>query len=182
MNEQRRVIYKYRREILEGRDISDVARDEFEGVIERLVDEYTPGDVLEEWDMRGLDVQLRQIWPLEIEVASLPPERVDREKLKDELDEDAVCAYDEREQQLGKDAMRNLERVILLDVIDNHWPEHLDDMESLLEGIHLRGYADDDPLVAYKNEGYTMFQALIHSIWKEFSKLVFNSELEINAP
>ena len=64
MNEQRRVVYKYRREILEGRDMSDVARDEMEGVIERLVDEYTPGDVLEEWDMPELETQLRQIWPV----------------------------------------------------------------------------------------------------------------------
>ena len=74
MNEQRRVVYKYRREILEGRDMSDVARDELEGVIDRLVDEYTPGDDLTEWDMPELEQQLRQIWPVSVDVAAMAPE------------------------------------------------------------------------------------------------------------
>jgi preprotein translocase subunit SecA len=179
MNEQRRVIYRYRREILEGRDISDVARDELEGVIERLVDEYTPGDVLEEWDMPELEQQLRQIWPVSIDVGSMAPETVEREKLKDALDDDAMQAYDEREGQLGEELMRFLERSILLQVIDNRWREHLFDMDYLREGIHLRGFAQIDPLVAYKNEGFAMFEELMHSIWEEFSKLVFHAEIEL---
>jgi preprotein translocase subunit SecA len=179
MNEQRRVIYKYRREILEGRDISENARDELEGVIERLVDEYTAGDILDEWDLGELETQLRQIWPVGIEVASLAPETVDREQLKDALDEDSMSAYDEREEQLGEELMRYLERSILLQVIDNRWREHLFDMDYLREGIHLRGFAQIDPLVAYKNEGYQMFEELMHSIWDEFSKLVFRAEIEI---
>jgi preprotein translocase subunit SecA len=180
MNEQRRVVYKYRREILEGRDMSDIARDELEGVIERLVDEYTPGDDLEDWDMSGLEQQLRQIWPIGVEVGSLSPETVDREKLKDALDDDAMNAYNERETQLGDELMRYLERSILLQVIDNRWREHLYDMDYLREGIHLRGFAQIDPLVAYKNEGFAMFEELMHSIWEEFSKLVFNAEIEID--
>jgi preprotein translocase subunit SecA len=180
MNEQRRVVYKYRREILEGRDISETARDETEGVIERLVDEYTAGELLEEWDLGELETQLRLIWPVGVDVATLAPERVDREKLKDALDEDAMSAYDEREQQLGEELMRHLERSILLQVIDNRWREHLFDMDYLREGIHLRGFAQIDPLVAYKNEGYTMFSELMHSIWDEFSKLVFRAEIEID--
>jgi preprotein translocase subunit SecA len=180
MNEQRRVVYRYRREILEGRDMSDIARDELEGVIERLVDEYTPGDELEEWDMPGLELQLRQIWPVGIEVGGISPEAVDREKLKDSLDDDAMSAYDEREAKLGEEPMRYLERSILLQVIDNRWREHLYDMDYLREGIHLRGFAQIDPLVAYKNEGFAMFEELMHSIWEEFSKLVFNAELEID--
>ena len=180
MNEQRRVVYKYRREILEGRDMSDIARDELEGVIERFVDEYTPGDDLDEWDMPGMEQQLRQIWPVGIEVGSMAPETVDREKLKDSLDEDAMSAYDEREQKLGEELMRYLERSILLQVIDNRWREHLYDMDYLREGIHLRGFAQIDPLVAYKNEGFVMFEELMHSIWEEFSKLVFNAEIEVD--
>jgi preprotein translocase subunit SecA len=179
LNEQRRVVYKYRREILEGRDISENARDEIEGVIERLVDEYTPGDVLEEWDLEELETQLRQIWPVGVEVASLAPETVDREKLKDALDDDAMNAYDEREEQLGEELMRFLERSILLQVIDNRWREHLFDMDYLREGIHLRGFAQIDPLVAYKNEGFQMFEELMHSIWDEFSKLVYRAEIEV---
>jgi len=179
MNEQRRVIYKYRREILEGRDISETARDEVEGVIERLVDEYTAADLLEEWDLEELETQLRQIWPVSVEVASLAPETVDREQLKEALDDDAMSAYDEREEQLGEELMRYLERSILLQVIDNRWREHLFDMDYLREGIHLRGFAQIDPLVAYKNEGYSMFEELMHSIWDEFSKLVFRAEIEV---
>jgi preprotein translocase subunit SecA len=180
MNEQRRVVYRYRREILEGRDMSDVARDELEGVVERLVDEYTPGDDLEEWDMPELEQQLRQIWPVSIDVATMAPETIERERLKDSLDEDAMNAYDEREKQLGEELMRYLERSILLQVIDNRWREHLYDMDYLREGIHLRGFAQIDPLVAYKNEGFAMFEELMHSIWEEFSKLVFNAEIEVD--
>jgi preprotein translocase subunit SecA len=179
MNEQRRVVYKYRREILEGRDISETARDEVEGVIERLVDEYTSGELLEDWDLGELETQLRLIWPVGVDVATLAPEQVDREKLKDALDDDAMSAYDDREQQLGEELMRHLERSILLQVIDNRWREHLFDMDYLREGIHLRGFAQIDPLVAYKNEGYNMFSELMHSIWDEFSKLVFRAEIEV---
>src|SRR4051794_23516205 len=179
MNEQRRVVYKYRREILEGRDISENARDELEGVIERLVDEYTASDVLEDWDLEELETQLRQIWPVGVEVAAMAPETVDRTQLKEALDDDVMSAYDEREEQLGEELMRFLERSILLQVIDNRWREHLFDMDYLREGIHLRGFAQIDPLVAYKNEGYQMFEELLHSIWDEFSKLVFRAELEI---
>jgi preprotein translocase subunit SecA len=179
MNEQRRVVYKYRREILEGRDISENARDEIEGVIERLVDEYTASEILEDWDLEELETQLRQIWPVGIEVSSLAPETVDREQLKEALDDDAMNAYDEREEQLGEELMRFLERSILLQVIDNRWREHLFDMDYMREGIHLRGFAQVDPLVAYKNEGYAMFEELMHSIWDEFSKLVFRAEIEV---
>jgi len=180
MNEQRRIIYRYRREILEGRDMSETARDELEGVVERLVDEYTSAELLEEWDMEELETQLRQIWPVSVEVATLAPEAVDREKLKDELDDDAMSAYDEREAELGEELMRYLERSILLQVIDNRWREHLFDMDYLREGIHLRGFAQIDPLVAYKNEGFSMFEELMHSIWEEFAKLVFRAEVEID--
>ncbi len=180
MNEQRRVVYKYRREILEGRDISDTARDELEGVIDRLVDDYTQGDLLEEWDLGELETQLRQIWPVSVEVGTLAPETVDREKLKDALDEDAMDAYDEREEKVGGELMRYLERSILLQVIDNRWREHLFDMDYLREGIHLRGFAQIDPLVAYKNEGFAMFEQLMHSIWEEYSRLVFHAEIQID--
>src|ERR1044072_6036943 len=180
MNEQSRAVYRSRRDILGGRAMSDGARDEIEGVIERLVEEYTPGDVLDEWDMPEMETQLRQIWPVSIDVAGMAPETVDREKLKDELDEDAMNAYDEREKQVGEEVTRYLERSILLQVIDNRWREHLFDMDYLREGIHLRGFAQIDPLVAYKNEGFAMFEELMHSIWEEFSKLIFRVEVELD--
>jgi len=179
MNEQRRVVYKYRGEILEGRDMSEVARDELSGVIERLVEEYTPGDLIEDWDLPELDTQLHLIWSCAIDVAGMAPEAVDREILKVDLVEDAQKAYSEREGELGEEVMRYLERTLLLQVIDSRWREHLYDMDYLREGIHLRGFAQIDPLVAYKNEGYSMFSELMNAIWEEFSKLVFNVEIEI---
>ncbi len=179
MNEQRRVVYKYRREILEGRDMSDTAREELAEVVSRLVEVYTPGDVLEEWDLGELETQIAQLWPSEVDLSTLHPESVDREDLRETLITDALAAYDRREQEFGEELMRQLERAILLQIIDNRWREHLFEMDYLREGIHLRGFAQIDPLVAYKNEGFAMFEALMYSIWEEFSKLIFHVEVEI---
>jgi preprotein translocase subunit SecA len=179
MNEQRRVVYKYRGEILEGRDMSEIAREELNGVVTRLVEEYTPGDIIEEWDLPELDTQLHLIWPCSVDVGGMQAHSVDRELLKTQLVEDAQKAYEEREAELGEEVMRYIERTILLQVIDNRWREHLYDMDYLREGIHLRGFAQIDPLVAYKNEGYSMFSDLMHAIWEEFSKLIFNVEVEL---
>ncbi|HNF84785.1 MAG TPA: SEC-C metal-binding domain-containing protein, partial [Solirubrobacterales bacterium] len=101
------------------------------------------------------------------------------EALKQDLCEDAQKAYDEREAEFGEEIMRYLERTLLMQVIDSRWREHLYDMDYLREGIHLRGFAQIDPLVAYKNEGYTMFQELMNGIWEEFSRLIYNVEIEI---
>ena len=179
MNEQRRVVYKYRGEILEGRDMSDIAREELTGVIARLVEEYTAGDIIEEWDLPGLDDRLHQIWPCSIDVAGMAPESVESLALAADLTDDAQKAYEEREEELGPEVMRYLERTLLMQVIDSRWREHLYDMDYLREGIHLHGFAQIDPLVAYKNEGYAMFSELMHAIWDEFSRLVFNVEVEI---
>ena len=95
------------------------------------------------------------------------------------LVEDALGAYDRREEEFGTDLMRYLERQILLQIIDNRWREHLYEMDYLREGIHLRGFAQIDPLVAYKNEGFTMFQELMASIWEEFVRVIFHVEVNI---
>jgi preprotein translocase subunit SecA len=129
--------------------------------------------------MPELETQLRQIWPVGIEVGSLAPETIDREDLKSALVEDAGKAYGEREEQFGDELMRYLERSILLQVTDTRWREHLYDMDYLREGIHLRGFAQIDPLVAYKNEGFSMFEELMHSIWEEFSRLIFHVQVDI---
>jgi preprotein translocase subunit SecA len=103
---------------------------------------------------------------------------VDRASLKQELKEDAIKAYDEREEELGAELMRQIERYILLQIIDDRWREHLHDMDYLREGIHLRGFAQIDPLVAYKNEGFEMFTSLIGAIWEEFARYIFHVEVE----
>src|ERR687897_751275 len=180
MNEQRRVIYKYRREILEGRDMSEAARAELQEVVARNVEAYTPGEVFEDWDLGGLQSQLHQLWPLNVDMGTLDAARQgDREGLTDALTEDALAGYDRREQEFGDELMRYLERQILLQVIDHRWREHLYEMDYLREGIHLRGFAQIDPLVAYKNEGYTMFQELMNSVWEEFARLIFHVQVDV---
>jgi preprotein translocase subunit SecA len=179
MNEQRRVIYKYRREVLEGKDMSDVAREELVQVVSRLVDTYTPGEVLEDWDLDELQTQVQQLWPSDMEFSTLAPETTNREDLRESLVADALAAYDARERDFGDEVMRQLERAILLQIIDNRWREHLAEMDYLREGIHLRGFAQIDPLVAYKNEGFSMFQLLMNSLWEEFARLIFHVEVEV---
>jgi preprotein translocase subunit SecA len=90
-----------------------------------------------------------------------------------------VAAYNDREEELGDELMRALERFMLLQIIDNRWREHLHDMDYLREGIHLRGFAQIDPLVAYKNEGFEMFTELMNNIWDEFARYVFNVDVTL---
>jgi preprotein translocase subunit SecA len=179
MNEQRRVIYKYRREILEGRDMSDVARDQVGEVVANLVEEYTEGEVFEEWDLGGLETQAESLWPLQVDLSQLDAQSSDREEIIRLLTEDALTAYERREQEFGDELMRFLERQILLQIIDNRWREHLYEMDYLREGIHLRGFAQIDPLVAYKNEGFSMFDELMVSIWQEFTRVIFHVEVNV---
>jgi preprotein translocase subunit SecA len=179
MNEQRRVVYKYRREILEGKDMSDSAREGVGEVVSALVDDYTPGDVIEDWDLGELQTQVQQLWPSTTDITGFELENLEREDLREALLADALAAYDRREQEFGDEIMRQLERAILLQIIDNRWREHLYEMDYLREGIHLRGFAQIDPLVAYKNEGFAMFEAMMHSIWEEFARLIFHVQVEV---
>jgi preprotein translocase subunit SecA len=179
MNEQRRIIYAYRDQILEGRDMGDDAREELGLVVRRLVDEYTAGEYIEEWDLDGLAIAIDDLWPTEVDVASMPADQVEREELIARLHEDVVRLYDEREGELGEELMRALERYLLLQIIDQRWREHLYDMDYLREGIHLRGFAQIDPLVAYKNEAYDLFKELMGLIWSDFARMVFNVEIEV---
>jgi preprotein translocase subunit SecA len=144
-----------------------------------MVETYTPGDDLAEWDLSELQTQTRLLWPNEVEIAGNSPESTDREGMRDRLAADALAAYDRREQELGAELMRELERAVLLQVIDNRWREHLYEMDYLREGIHLRGFAQMDPLVAYKNEGFTMFEELMAGIWEEFARTIFHVEVEV---
>ena len=116
-----------------------------------------------------------------IDFDELDPNNLDRQALIDELREDIVEAYADREEELGAELMRALERFMLLQIIDERWREHLHDMDYLREGIHLRGFAQIDPLVAYKNEGFDMFTGLMNAIWEEFGRYIFVVEVEVEA-
>jgi preprotein translocase subunit SecA len=179
MNQQREIIYEYRDRILEGQDMSEIAREQIADVIERIPRDYLVGDYVEDWDLDGLFTQLEQMYPVAIAPEDLDPNRLEREELISELREDVVKAYNEREEELGAELMRALERYILLQIIDERWREHLHDMDYLREGIHLRGFAQIDPLIAYKNEGFEMFTQLMNAIWEEFARYIFHVEVEV---
>jgi preprotein translocase subunit SecA len=179
LNQQRDVIYTYRDEVLEGRDMSGAAREEVSNLIERMVEEYTAGDFVEDWDVPGLLRRIEEIFTPSEAIRSIDPDRVDREELTTELRAEAMSQYDRREQELGEELMRALERFLLLQIIDQRWREHLYDMDYLREGIHLRGFAQIEPLVAYKNEAFELFRDLMNSVWGDFARMIFHVEVTI---
>jgi len=179
MNEQRRVIYAYRNEVLEGKSIGEEARREVANVIERTIDQYTPGDFLEDWDMDGLFTALGQFFPLDLGREDLDSETTDRNALSERIVEMAIERYNAREQALGEELMGALERFLLLQTIDERWREHLFDMDYLREGIHLRGFAQVDPLVAYKNEAFSLFGDLMNSVWSDYARMIFNVQVNV---
>ncbi|MBA3327091.1 MAG: preprotein translocase subunit SecA [Solirubrobacterales bacterium] len=181
MNEQRRIVYAYRDEVLEGKDMGTSAREELGQVIERLVAEYAAGDFIEDWDLDGLFTALDDIFPVDLSPGDLSSEQTDREELVRMLHADAVKLYDQREAELGEELMRALERYLLLQTIDQRWREHLYDMDYLREGIHLRGFAQIEPIVAYKNEAFELFEDLMNTIWSDFARMIFNVEVEVQA-
>jgi preprotein translocase subunit SecA len=179
MNQQREIVYKYRDEVLEGRDMGEPSREQIAEVIQRMVEEYTPGDFIEDWDLEGMFTAIEDIWPTTMHADELDPNTIDREELTQRLTEDAGRLYEARQEELGEELMRALERYLLLQIIDQRWREHLYDMDYLREGIHLRGFAQIDPLVAYKNEAYALFQDLMNTIWSDFARMIFHVEVEV---
>ncbi len=179
LNQQREVIYRYRDEILEGRDMGDAAREEIVNLIDRLVNEYTAGDFVEDWDIPGLLTRITEIFQPSDEILGVDPDRVDREDLATSLQEEAIAQYDLREQELGEELMRALERFLLLQTIDQHWQEHLHDMDYLQNGIHLRGIAQVDPLVAYKNEAFELFGDLMNQVWSGFARMIYHVQVQV---
>jgi len=177
LNQQREVVYTYRDEILEGRDMSEAARNEIGNLIDRQVADYTAGDFVEEWDVEGLLRRMEEMLPPDADVLDVDPDRVDREELVDALKEQANDEYDRREEEFGPELMRDIERFLLLQIIDQRWREHLYDMDYLREGIHLRGFAQIEPLVAYKNEAFELFRDLMNSVWEDYARLIFHVEV-----
>jgi preprotein translocase subunit SecA len=178
-NEQRRVIYAYRDEVLEGKNIGEEARAEVAKVIERTIDQYTPGDFVEDWDLDGLFTALGQFFPLDLSREELDRETADRGALSDHIVDTAMSLYNARAEALGEELMGALERFLLLQIIDERWREHLFDMDYLREGIHLRGFAQIDPLVAYKNEAFSLFGDLLNSVWTDYARMIFNVQVNV---
>jgi preprotein translocase subunit SecA len=179
MNAQRQVIYEQRNRVLHGEDLSeDIRHIWLPDVIAEVVAEYTMDEASEEWDLGELVAAMDGVYGTGVAVEEL--RGLDREAIIQEFLDDATEAYAEREADLDKiqeGLMRDLERFIVLQTVDLRWREHLENMDYMREGIHLRGMAQKDPLVEYRNEGHAMFQALNAAIREEVVTLLFHAEV-----
>ena len=189
MNQQRKVIYEERRRILEGENLQQQSHDMLVDVVKAYVDGATAEGYAEDWDLEKLWEALGALYPVGIDHHNLldsgaigEPGELTREELLDALVDDAEKAYARREAQLeeiaGEGAMRQLERNVLLNVIDRKWREHLYEMDYLKEGIGLRAMAQRDPLVEYQREGYDMFIGMLDGLKEESIGFLFNVQVE----
>ena len=180
MNVQRQKIYEQRWQVLTGEDMSEQVRQWIDEVIQRTVAEFTQEEYSEEWDLEGLVKQMAALYETEITVAELKEDLGDitRESLAEEFQQDARDEYEAKEEELGAELMRELERFVILQVVDQRWREHLDAMDYLREGVHLRAMAQKDPLVEYRHEGHIMFEELGAEIRGEVVFTLFHAQLE----
>jgi preprotein translocase subunit SecA len=177
MNGQRQVIYGERRKILEGEDLKEQCLAFVQQVVEETIDAWCPPDVYpEEWDREGLLTALGELYPVRGRPDDLVGE-VDVNAVHDRFVDEALEAYDAKETSVGADVMRELERVVLLNITDTKWREHLYEMDYLQEGIHLRAYAQKDPITEYRREAFEMFEELTASIREDFVKYIYRVEL-----
>ncbi len=188
LNKQRTVIYEQRRRVLEGEDLSEEVGLWIDEVIERTVEAYTTGEFDEEWDLDALCKAMEDLYATE---ESITPEELreevglDRAAMVEEFQEDARDTYAEREQGLGLNPetqlplLRDVERFVILQVVDTRWREHLENMDYLREGVHLRAMAQKDPLVEYTAEGHRMFEELNAEIREEVVRTLFRAEIEV---
>ncbi len=186
LNKQREVVYDQRREVLEGADISDLVREWIDETVESVVELHTQGDAQDDWDVDGMLVGLRSVYPVSFAAADLgPAEEIDPEALIDRVVADAATAYERKEQvvqQIDPELMRRAERFYLLQTIDTRWREHLDNMDYLRDGIHLRGLAQKDPVVEYRTEGHQMFGEMMHEVQQEVVAGLFQFVIEVDGP
>jgi preprotein translocase subunit SecA len=185
MNKQRTVVYDERREVLDGVDLTEQIRPMITEVVTGYVEGATASGYPEEWELDQLWTALKTLYPISltfdeaVEQAGGDRSDLTREYLVEELVADAQAAYDQREEELTPDVLRELERRVLLSVLDRKWREHLYEMDYLQEGIGLRAMAQRDPLVEYQREGFDMFTAMMDAIKEESVGFLFNLDVEV---
>ncbi len=187
LNRQREAIYGDRRHILEGDDLQERSQRFLEAVIDDVLDSHIGEGNGDDWDFDALWTELKTLYPISITIDEVITEagskgRVNRDFVRREILSDAKLAYSKREEQLGGAAMRELERRVVLSVIDRRWREHLYEMDYLKDGIGLRAMAQRDPLVEYQREGFALFQQMMGAIREETVGFLFNLEVEVQAP
>jgi preprotein translocase subunit SecA len=188
LNRQRTVIYDERRRVLEGADLQEQVEPMISDVVTGYVEGATADGYPEDWDLDQLWTALRSLYPVSVTVDEVIEEAggdrsgLSTEQLTQLLVDDAHAAYEAREEELGSEVMRELERRVVLQVLDRKWREHLYEMDYLQEGIGLRAMAQRDPLVEYQREGFDMFSAMLEAIKEESVGFLFNVEVEIQQP
>ncbi len=188
LNRQRTVIYDERRRVLEGADLQDQVDHMITDVVGGYVEGATSEGYPEDWDLDQLWTALRSLYPISVTVDEVIEEAggdrngLSTEQLTELLVDDAHAAYETREEELGSEVMRELERRVVLQVLDRKWREHLYEMDYLQEGIGLRAMAQRDPLVEYQREGFDMFNAMLDAIKEESVGFLFNVEVEVQQP
>lgn len=180
MNKQREVIYGERKKVLEGENMRDHIFNLLENIVEDGIAIYTAdAKYPEEWDLDGLKDYLSNMFLPANSLEFTNVEDLTMESLKNQIIEVAEKIYSEKEQEIGLERMREIERVILLQVIDTKWMDHIDAMDQLRQGIGLRAIGQEDPVRAYQIEGYDMFQEMIKSIQEETVRYLFSIEKEV---
>lgn len=181
MNMQREAVYNWRHRILEGDDLKQSLLDRIRYAVNIIVAEYTEGEFSEDWDYPGLYQRVLDICPtIELEF-----EEFEKTETPEELGEIIFTrleeAHEAREELITPQYMRQFERMLVLKVLDERWREHLTDMDYMQESIHLRGFAQVEPLVAYKNEASTLFEGFINEVWIQLTSIIFNLEFKVES-
>ncbi len=177
MNEQRKVIYQRRQQIIDGGDLREESISAIEGAVDHVVRATTGGgDFSEDWDVDELIRTATDVFPMRVgrdQIAELG----DSESVFELLNGDALSQYEAKEEQIGAEQLREIERRVMLSVIDQHWREHLYEMDYLREGINLRAMGQRDPLAEWQREGFDMFEAMMEGIKDDFVRYVFRLEV-----
>jgi preprotein translocase subunit SecA len=183
MNEQRKVIYERRLQIIDGEDLRIRTEELLVGTIARVVQDVLPNDYTEEWDLERLVTEIQQYYPTQFTPEDLA-QGTTAGQVAESFVAEALEYYDRRERELpgGTEMARELERQVMLQIIDQRWRDHLAEMDYLREGIHLRGIAQTDPLVAWQREGYAMFGQLMDSIDDDYLRYVMHVEVLVQEP
>ena len=176
MNEQRKVIYRRRDQILEGLDLKTAAMEYLAEAVNSLIETHCASVATDEWDLDGLVLELKTFWPSDISEGQLEKCH-ETDEMYDLVMSDASAYYEKREAELTPPVMRDVERQVMLRIIDQRWREHLEEMDYLQEGINLRAVGQKDPLVEWQREGYEMFGSLMKGIAQDFVKYVMHVQV-----
>jgi preprotein translocase subunit SecA len=177
MNVQRMVVYEQRRRVLEGADLSEEIGGWMDELIARIVFEHTASEYKEEWDLDSLFAEMQALYETEVSPDEVS-DTTTREELIEDFQDDAQDAYDAKVEEYGAELIREVERYLVLQIVDVRWREHLESMEYLRDGIHLRAMAQKDPLSEYRSEGHGMFEELTGTIQEEIVRYLLRLQIE----